>query len=604
MIMSRKFFFILILLSFAFLVPTVSRAAEVIRDFALTAQINTDASVDFSERITYDFGMAQKHGIFRYIPVRYKARGGNFNYRVSNISVVDEKGSAYSYTTSNPGDNLEIKIGDPDRLISGTKVYVIRYSIKRAINYFSEHDELYWNVTGNGWPVAIDHATAEVILPTSSGREAVVTECFAGPFGSISKCTRQEKLGTTDQVSVAKFEQGPMSIGSGLTFAVAFPKGLVHQPSAIENTLEAIKDNWILFMPLLALILGGFTWWKFGRDPKGRGTIIAEFEAPDKLTPAEVGAIMRFGPNNNDISAEIVYLATKGYLRIVRYERKTLMFGTPDYLLVKVKEADASLSAANKDLLDSLFGSANLYVKSSASVFPDFLVGKDEAVEAMITSGKVVGDIVRLSDLKEKFHVHMQRVKDSVKDDMEKRGYFSAAGDRWKKYYFGIAIVMIAVPFFLANVIGGIVIFSTVTSAAIVLVFGMIMDARSAKGVEAKEKILGLKLYLSVAEKDRIAFHNAPEKSPERFEKLLPYAMVLGVEKEWAKQFEDIYKQPGSWYTDSTGAGFNSMVFASNLGSFASAAGSTMSSAPGGGSGVGGGGSSGGGGGGGGGGSW
>jgi uncharacterized membrane protein YgcG len=139
--------------------------------------------------------------------------------------------------------------------------------------------------------------------------------------------------------------------------------------------------------------------------------------------------------------------------------------------------------------------------------------------------------------------------------------------------------------------------------AAIVLLFGLVMPKVTTLGAIAREKIKGLKMYMEVAEKDRINFHNAPEKKPEVFEMLLPFAMVLGVEKAWAQQFEGIYTQNPGWYSGGTGP-FMPVVFVGNLHSFSAAASSTLTSAPSGGSGVGGGGFSGGGFGGGGGGSW
>jgi uncharacterized membrane protein len=109
-----------------------------------------------------------------------------------------------------------------------------------------------------------------------------------------------------------------------------------------------------------------------------------------------------------------------------------------------------------------------------------------------------------------------------------------------------------------------------------------LMPQKTLKGVATKEYILGLKKYLSVAEKDRLKFHNAPDKNPQRFEKLLPYAMVLGVEKEWAEQFKDIYKQNPNWYEDRTGSpvAFNSLIFVNSLNSFSSEANSSLYSNP------------------------
>lgn len=136
-----------------------------------------------------------------------------------------------------------------------------------------------------------------------------------------------------------------------------------------------------------------------------------------------------------------------------------------------------------------------------------------------------------------------------------------------------------------------------------IMLFGLIMPARTKKGAEAREYLAGLKLYLTVAEKDRLEFHNAPEKNPQVFEKLLPYAIVLGVEKQWAKQFEHLMMPMPRWYSDPSATNFNSIIFISQLNAFSNNV-SGVVMPRGNSSGLGGGGFSGGGGGGGGGGSW
>jgi uncharacterized membrane protein len=133
-----------------------------------------------------------------------------------------------------------------------------------------------------------------------------------------------------------------------------------------------------------------------------------------------------------------------------------------------------------------------------------------------------------------------------------------------------------------------------VVSGLIIAGFGFLMPNRTIKGVETRALILGLKEYLNTAEKDRLEFHNAPEKKPEVFEKLLPFAIALKVDKAWAKQFENIYKTNPSWYSDSSGHAFNAYFLSSSLGDFSSslnsAVASTTASASSGGSGFSGGG--------------
>ena len=150
---------IIFLLGLFFLFPARAQenvSAEKIASFNGEIRINSDSTVDVKETINYDFGDQEKHGIFRFIPVKYKARGGNFNLRLSGIKVTDENGKAQNFAVSYPGNNVEIKIGDADKYVSGQKKYVISYILRRAVNYFSDHDELYWNFTGDEWQVPIE----------------------------------------------------------------------------------------------------------------------------------------------------------------------------------------------------------------------------------------------------------------------------------------------------------------------------------------------------------------------------------------------------------------------------------------------------------------
>lgn len=144
----KRYFFASIFILAGLLFSRPVLAVEQIDNFDVEIKVNQDASINVNEKIEYDFGIAQKHGIFRNIPIEYKARGGNFNLRISDLNATDENGTPYAFTASYPGNDIEIKIGDADKLVTGKKTYVIHYAINRAINYFSDHDELYWNATG------------------------------------------------------------------------------------------------------------------------------------------------------------------------------------------------------------------------------------------------------------------------------------------------------------------------------------------------------------------------------------------------------------------------------------------------------------------------
>lgn len=543
--------------------PQISRA-EKIDDFQVDIRINKDASIDVSERILYDFENAQRHGIFRDIPVEYQARGGNFNLRLSDILVADERGEPYNFSVSNVGDNRQIKIGDADLLVSGKKTYIISYRIKRAINYFDAFDELYWNGIGTQWTIPINNPSVKLFFPEKISKENLSISCYVGALGSTEKCD----FLVDENKNAITFSARNLSPGEGVTFAVGFPKGTVSQPTLMAGIWETVKDNWVLAVPFIVFFTMFYLWWTRGRDPKGRGTIIAQFDAPDNLTPLEIGIIVDERSDSGDISAQIIHLASKGYLKIKKIENKILFFTSSDYELEKLKDEDADLKSFEKKLMAGLF------------------------------KGGKSGSTVQISDLKNSFYKDVKKTNDDVYQELADLEYFPANPDLVRKRYLVAGAVLSVSVFFWGSFFGGLYAFSAIVSGILIMIFGSLMPSHTKKGVEAREYILGLKEYLCVAEKDRINFHNAPEKTPQHFEKLLPFAMALGVEKEWAKQFEGIYSQNPSWYAGPIGTSFDPTTFAGDMNAFSAA---TASS---GGSGSSGGGASGGGGGGGGGGSW
>jgi uncharacterized membrane protein len=608
------------LIIFSFLIGGSILASESITLFSVDAVVNEDSTVDVTESIIYNFGQNNRHGIYRDIPIKYKREFGNYKFRLNNISVVDEYGVSYPFDAFNSGDNKRIKIGDPDKYVTGEKKYVINYTVERAINYFDDHDEFYWNVTGNEWEVPILQAKANIIMPTKTGVEM---DCFSGGFGSQAKCSNQLY---DERNNIFGFTQGNLGAGEGLTVVLSVPKGVIYEPSKWDNFLYFLKDNYIAGLPVIVFILLLYLWYKKGKDPEGRGTIVAQFDTPDNLTPLEVGIVIDEKLHKKDVSAEIINLAVKGYLKITKIEKGAFIFSSTDYILEKLKDDDGSLSQHEKELLDAIFdkdvvdqsvkeiikkideeGQGGVVLKLVKKVLTSQY---GEALEAVKDKDDIAKrkNIVKMSKLKNYFYKKWPEITKKSYEAVVDKGYFKKSPRKTRNLYRGIGIFLM----FSITALGGVLLNNFIGVASffltglMVFVFSNIMPAKTKKGVLAKEHILGLKRYLNVAEKDRINFHNAPEKNPEIFEKLLPFAMVLGVEKNWAKQFEDIYKdQQPSWYSSSDGAAFSAIALSNSLGSFQSKADSTiMSSAGSGGSGMGGGGFSGGGGGGGGGGSW
>ena len=557
-----------------FLIPQAAFAAQNVDDFTAHIEMRVDGSVFVQEEIHYDFGTEQHHGIYRRIPLMYKLPGGNEgSIELANISVTDGEGHTRDVKSDGGGNFFELRIGDPDALVTGKQFYVIRYVVYGAINHLPVADELYWNVTGNEWTAPMTRVRTEVILPKEFEQNEVTFACYRGQYGATEGCQSGTVVGSaTGTVAMVNFLALGLDRSEGVTVAVAIPKGYIALTAAPtggrSSSFERIFQQWGLWLlPLLVFLLMFRLWWTRGRDPKGRGTIVPEYEAPNGLTPIEVAALLNDTINDRVISAQIVSLAERGYLTIRQIDKKGLIFTSEDYELLKKKTFE-SVSVGDRMLLDGMFAD-----------------GADRAY---------------LSKLKEEggMPILIAKVKSATFESLTEAGYYEGQPEKVRRAYLitggGIAIIASFVgPFALVG-------FAT---AIIVFVFGWLMPRHSAKGALVKEQIRGFKEYLSVAEKDRIEFFGAPEKKPETFERFLPYAMALGVTALWAKQFEGIYNEKNSpaWYSGTNAGLFSSTAFANEMSSFSTHAATFMS--PSGGA-SGGGGFSGGGGGGGGGGSW
>lgn len=570
------------------IIPSDSKT-EYISSFHSTVTVNNDSSIDVKEIIMYRTGIDARHGIYR--DIRTISSTGE-KIKISSIAVVDENGSPYNFIFSKANDLLHIKIGDANTTFLGSKTYFLSYHVSNAVSQLTDVDEIYWNVTGNNWSMPIYEASAKVVLP--NGTTQTSASCYVGALGSKEKCEVLENTGVSDVVFFNSSRM--MRQGEGFTVAASFPKGLVlpYQESFSEKYGSIIGS----FVFVLAVFYFMFMYWfKNWRDPKGTGVIVTQYDVPDGLTPMEVSGIVNESISTANLSAEIVYLATKGYLKIRQIEETTLgLFKKTDYEIICLKYNTEDLSDFDKKLMNSIF------------------VTMDTAIDGYLLSTK-------LSFLKNTFYKKIPSITRLALDGLVSKQYYKNLG---RIGSFGVIPQLLSFSS-MAGIVAVIIseagtefssffsqfnmlpiLMALVLSFLIFIVFWYLSPAKTEKGVMTKEYLLGLKEYLQIAEKDRLAFHNAPEKKPEVFEKLLPFAMVLGVEKLWAKEFEDIYTTPPSWYEGASAAHFSAVAFNQSLASFSSAAATSLSSSPSssGGGGSFGGGSSGGGGGGGGGGSW
>jgi len=529
-------------------VPLLARTLT-IQDFKSAIVVLPDGTTDVTETIQAHFA-GQWNGIYRTIPVEYEYHGLNYTLDLNLLGVTDDSGATLRCETSRQHSYLQLKIYVPGAN-DVTRTIIVHYHVLNAVRFFEGHDELYWNVTGDEWDVPIQSAEAQISLP--QGTTGLHVLAFTGTYGSKSQDARTEVAGSL--VSVAM--QRPLAFHEGLTAVVGWDKGFVHEPTATQSIERLLQSNWPLGIPILAFVVMAWVWWTRGRDPR-RNPIAVQYEPPGGLTPGELGTLVDASANMRDITATLVDLAVRGYILIEEKEEKHLMglYSNKDYSFHLLKKAPewTGLKQHEEKLLSGMF-----------------------------TGG--TEDVVTLSELHNKFYTNLQGIKDSLLNSLVEHGYYLHRPDivrgGWIAAGVVIAVLMIAggvwlsanrgmqpLPFVLAGIATGIVIIG----------WGWFMPAHTNEGMRALEGALGFEDFLQHVESDRI---QRIEKTPALFEKFLPYAMALGVEKKWVGAFQGIFTQPPSWYQGGVyGPNFYALGFVNGLNAMSMQAASVMSSAP------------------------
>lgn len=495
--------------------------AEYIRDFSATYSINADGTVDAVETIQYDFESEDRHGIFRPIPyITTNSEGKRFKMSFDSVYVVDETGTPYRFARTTDGDEISLKIGDPDKTITGLHTYTIGYTLSGAITYFSDHDELYWNVTGTGWDVPVYSASASVTFPAAFTPDQVKMICFTGFQGSNEQnCTASYADNTANFSTTDR-----LGMNQGLTLAVSFPRNVVAVLEPVEDVnFFDTPIGKIVFVLLIGLaVLAGIFWYialpvwiivhwyRYGRDPRPpMGVARAWYEAPKTakgrlLTPGETGTLIDEEADMRDITATIVDLARRGYMKIIETKKNDFTFKKQKEL-IKGEE----LQPHEKTMIDKLFGA------------------KDE---------------VRIKDAGNTSMVEMvTKMKTQLYDAVLIEKYFDKNPESTRTKYYVIA----GVALFTGNVM----------LAIIAFIFGRAMPRKTVEGAQAAAIAQSLKNFLTSQEK-RITDQANKQLF---FEKLLPYAVAFGVEKVWAERFKDINMKEPDWYQGYGTHTFNSL---------------------------------------------
>lgn len=504
-------------------------AGDEIKNFDVDIFLDKSGWVRVEEEIKYDFKNTLRHGIFREIPYKYKKGSHNYNIKINVLDVRDQDGKSYKYKIKKENGKLHIKIGDPNKTLTGINTYIIEYSVENAFLFYDEYDEFYWNATGNDWwNIPISKSKVKVYFEKYVPKD-IKTQCFTGRTGSTSQNC---KIFNNNKV-ISFITQQQLSGGEGLTIDIALPKGFIKEPSFVSKAFRFIKHNSIYSIPLFVFVfLFGF-WKKEGRDPYHGDTVAVKYEPPSDITPAEAGTLFDERADMIDITSTVVDLAVRGFLKIEEITTtKFLFLSDKDYKLIKIKDGDGSELKWHE-------------IKILNGLFPG---NKTETF---------------VSKLKNTFYTHLPGIEKSLYDQLVEAKYFPSSPENIRKIFkfFGIGAFVLSLtflPFIQYKIVGAI-------CGILFILFSRFMPRKTRKGSLINNHLKGFREFIERAETDRIK--RLSKEDPKVFDRILPYALVFGLEEKWAKAFDELYLEPPDWYYSSSyGDTFNSHIFINDLG--------------------------------------
>jgi uncharacterized membrane protein YgcG len=580
--------------------PLFAGENERITDFRSYISVHPDASITVTEEIkVYASGRNIRHGIYRVFPTRYRDREGNiFRVPFKTLSV-KKNGNPEPYLVKNAPNGKRIRIGHKDVLLKpGFYTYTITYFTGRRIGFFKGYDELYWNATGNDWDFSIERAEAVVRIP--EGGSILQKAAYTGYQGQRGK---DFVIDSEDNTSIRFSTTRPLKPREGLTIALAWPKGLVPEPTAAQKRWYRITAVGYKFWycvnanRLLSLSTAGFflvflyyllTWFHVGRDPR-RGTIIPLFEPPKGITPAAARYLTKQCYDDKTLSVAVLNMAVKGYLKIVEEKEN-------QFTLVRVSKDTGTLSSHERKIAEHLFGGSDRLVltqenhekigkagealeKGLKAAFagthfltngryflPGFIITviMFAAVILAVQNGlRIVGigfAVLIFLVLCAAFVQGLRQLRRTARKSEEPLQRFlsfvflGTASFVLFGWLLIFVLLLISAPYELLAAVKCLksMDWTKIAAGALLMImlllnlfFSYWLGAPTRLGRMILDRIEGFRLYLSKAEAHRLEIIHPPETTPELFERYLPYAVALDVEHEWSEQFSGVLAAAG-----------------------------------------------------------
>ena len=556
----------------------------------VTVQRNGDLLVRESIQVRAE-GKEIRRGILRDFPTTYRRTDGSRVEVGFDVQAVSRDGASETFTTERMANGVRVRIGRGDQFINtGLHNYVITYRTTRQIGFFKDFDELYWNATGTGWTFPIDYAEARITLP--EGVAFKQSAIYTGPQGANGKdaVVAEQRPGT-----IVFRTTKPLPVRNGLTVAAAWQKGVVVEPTQMQQLGAMLQDEPALGYAgvggLLIVLFYLLAWFVVGRDPS-RGTIVPLFGPPDGMSAAAVRYVSQMGPDERAFTAAIVGLGVNGHLKVVdesgqkelRHLKGTRPLSVEEQALVKALFAKKSkveldqsdhepISDAKSELWSTLskiyngkLFSNNFWWSGAGFLAIAAVIGMIAATyfNSYGDNGPwmLVGTLLPLIPI-------------MIGASMVRSGWPDGKMSRVLSGLLVIGIFVLIGLLILAHIAGVGPVILPAVAAYVLMPIGSLgfrwLQAPSRNGRRVMDQIEGFKQYLSVAEEDRLEFLNPPEKTPELFEKFLPYAIALDVQNAWAQKFVSVLAAAGAaaavgaWYSGSSKITDNPTAFADRL---------------------------------------
>lgn len=487
----------------------VIEATERIVLFDVDIHVRKDATILIKEELFVTCEHNQvRHGIVREFPTIYQDAFGLQVMVDFNIKTVLLDGKPTFYETKQQKNGIAIYIGNERAFLTeGQHLFTIVYETNRQLGFFKDHDELYWNVTGNGWQLPIDKVKARVRVPEGVDIATIRHKAYTGFYGQTEHDVEEfvARDGSVHFTTTRSFRPK-----EGLTIVIGWPKGYVTYPSWLQYLLWFAKDNSAFFIFLLGLfflLAQMYHVYSAKKRMQRAKAIIPLFYPPKDITPGMVCYFSHHGAGSDtkSLSAELVTMAVHNWLHI-RYIAGTLYGGT--YQLLKNK-APTSPDSMYQSLYNTLFK-------------------KRSTIELTKTYSNTIQSCATIL---KRHYKHLDQLFATNLDAMIQSIIVAAIS------YLGI--------FYFSPHTNNITIVCIITYMTLLgILYYFFFDVYTAQGYDLWREIEGFKLFLSTTEQERLTIIGTPPtKTPELYEAYLPYAIALGVERQWNKQFVPVFEQ-------------------------------------------------------------